>query len=302
MTSQVFQHDSCKWIDVQMPSAEELQALSSEYNLHPAAVKDCLAPMHLPKTEKIGDTIFMIARVYDFGSKPDSDTIQQLTNKVAIFIKKDLIITIHRRDEPFLQELRNKWGNGHNFNEESFDFLLNQLLDRVIHSFDKAINSATTELDAMEKVIFDGTKDDIIIRKMYVVKRRASVFKRMIFMTREMIEKYIKFVSSADPYTQDLVDSTHSCFFLAEELHENANNLLNLHLSLSSHRTNEVMSFLTIISLFFLPHTFIVGVYGMNFEFMPELKSKFGYLGVWILMVGIWVFLLILVKRRGWLK
>ncbi len=302
MITQIFQHGDSKWIDVQMPTAEELQTLSAEYHLHPAAVKDCLAPMHLPKTEKIGDTIFMIARVYDFNSQDESDTIQQLTNKVAIFIQKNLIITIHRRDEPFLKELRDKWGNGHNFNEESFDFLLNQLLDRVIHSFDKAINTATAELDAMEKTIFDGTKDDVIIRKMYVVKRRASVFKRMIFMSREMIEKYIKITASSDPYAQDLVDSTHSCFFLAEELHENANNLLNLHLSLSSHRTNEVMSLLTIISIFFLPHTFIVGVYGMNFEFMPELKSEYGYLGVWVLMVAIWIFLYIIVKKRGWLK
>ncbi len=304
MINQVFKspNSSFQWIDVQHPTPEELNELASRFDLHPASVKDCLAPMHLPKTEKIGNTIFLIARVYDVESKMDADSIQQLTNKVAIFIGEGFIITIHRRDEPFLIELRNKWGNGQNLDNENFTFLLNQLLDKTIHSFDKAIQEATVQLDDMEKIIFAGTKDDAIIRKMYMVKRRASVFKRIIFMTREMIEKYIKSSGSSDPYTLDLVDSANSCFFLAEELHENTNNLLNLHLSLSSHRTNEVMSLLTIISLFFLPHTFIVGVYGMNFEYMPELKSTMGYWAVWGVMILIWISLYIIVKRRGWLR
>jgi len=103
------------------------------------------------------------------------------------------------------------------------------------------------------------------------------------------------------PLLQNVKDDTHRLMFIAEQLSENVNHLLNLHVSLTSNRTNEVMRVLTVFSVFFMPITFIVGVYGMNFRYLPELEMQYGYFYVWLLMLGITAVLFIWFKRKGFL-
>jgi len=290
-----------EWIDVVAPTAEDYQLLSEKYDLHPAAVKDCLSPSHLPKYERIGDTAFIITRIHDESSINEADTIQRLTNKVAIFVSETFLITIHRKDEPFIGEVKGHWQHAGQLTNSSQAHLLNQLLSRILHTYDGALDQSDAELDRLEKRIFVDSKDPAIIKKLYVLKRRASVFKRMLLLTKETLQQFARFADVQDPFTQDLIDTVDSLFFNADELHENVSNLLNLHLSLASHRTNEVMGVLTIVSMLFLPLTFIVGLYGMNFQYMPELEYRYGYfwvIGVMILLAaGFYVFF----RRKGWL-
>ena len=292
-----------EWIDVVAPTADEYKELSEKYHLHPASVKDCLSPMHLPKYEKIDDTIFMITRIYDVHAQKEADDIQKLTNKVAFFLSDRFLVTIHRKDEPFLVNLKDKWKGFQNISSYSPHHVVNQLLHEITFTFAEAIRKATERLDDHEKLIFEGTKSPKLITDLYIVKRRASVFKRMLFLTRDSLDKFGKFSGFADPkdpFMQDVIENADTLFFQADELHENTNNLLNLHLSLSSHRTNEVMGVLTIISLFFLPQTFIVGLYGMNFKYMPELNAEYGYHTVIAIMVVLGVLTYYWTKKKGW--
>ena len=123
----------------------------------------------------------------------------------------------------------------------------------------------------------------------------------MLQLTRNTLEKFRRYDNEDDPFSNDLLETNDFLFFIAEGLHENVNNLINLHLSLASHQTNEVMGVLTIISVFFLPLTFIVGVYGMNFDHMPELHYKGSYFAVWGIMIGITVVIYFWFKRNKWL-
>ncbi|OQW95798.1 MAG: hypothetical protein BWK79_01170 [Beggiatoa sp. IS2] len=289
-----------EWVDVQRPTPEEYQMLVETYQLHPAAVKDCLAPLHLPKIEKMGEVLFLIIRVHDQTANNTADTVQQLTNKVAIFLSNRFIITIHRAGEPFLLQLREQWQE-RQADSNIAEYLFNQLIDKAIETFASALETATNHLDELEKVIFIKPKDHEIIYQMYTLKRRSSVFRRILFLTHEVIGKYAKLTSRQDPFTQDLIDSIGFFSFLAEELHENVTALLNLHLALSSHRTNDIMRFLTIFSVFFMPLTFIVGVYGMNFEYMPELKMPYGYLMTWIGMSLAVSVIYLWFKHKKWL-
>ena len=290
-----------EWIDVINPTTEDYNTLTEKYDLHPAAVKDCLSPNHLPKYERINDTAFLITRIYDNKSEIGADTIQQLTNKVALFISVDYLITIHRKEEDFINGIKEKWDDIKDFNHESPAKLLNQLLNKIIHTYDGALEKSTERLDRIEKIIFKDSKDPKLIREMYIIKRRASVFKRMIFLTKNTMEEYARFSDVQDPFTQDLIDTVESLHFEADELHENVQNLLNLHLSLASHRTNEVMGVLTIVSMLFLPLTFIVGLYGMNFQYMPELEYRYSYFIVIGVMLLMFFGSLIWFKKRRWL-
>ncbi len=293
--------ENFKWVDVVNPQPEDYEILTSKYNLHPAAVKDCLAPEHLPKYERIGESSFVIARIYDEGSQDAADTVQQLTNKVAMFITDEFIITIHRKDEPFIARAKEKWHNPSKLAERSPTYLINQLIYRSIKTYEGALYRSTERLDKVEKKIFADSKAPELIREMYIIKRRASVFKRMLLLSKDMLNQFARFSDVQDPFTQDLIDSADSMHFKADELHENVNNLLNLHLSLASHRTNEVMGVLTIVSMLFLPLTFIVGLYGMNFQYMPELNYKYSYFVVLVLMIIMVIVSYIWFRRKGWL-
>ncbi len=290
-----------EWVDVTSPTPEEYAELARKYDLHPAAVKDCLSPSHLPKYEKIGSTAFIITRIYDESSVDAADTIQRLTNKVAIFVSENFLLTIHRKEEPFFTELKQKWQGRGIADEESAAHLLNQLLSRIIHTYDGALDNAEESLDRLEKRIFHNSKDPEIIRGLYILKRRASVFKRMLQLTKETLQQFARFADVQDPFTQDLIDTADSLYFNADELNENVSNLLNLHLSLASHRTNEVMGMLTIVSMLFLPLTFIVGLYGMNFSYMPELQYRYSYFLVLFFMLVLAAGSYVYFRRKGWL-
>ncbi|MGB0525097.1 MAG: CorA family divalent cation transporter [Flammeovirgaceae bacterium] len=303
MITKIFNNpeENFEWLDVINPSQEDFDLLTEQYQLHPAAVKDCLSPLHLPKCEQIGHALFIILRYRDEAAGKEADDLRKLTNKVAVFVSEEFFITIHRRSEPFLEGLKDKWRNYQQVNDPTLRHLFNDFVHTIIYTFDTAMQEDTEQLDDYEKRIFEGEKGADIIRDLYIVKRRSSIFKRILFLTKGTLMEIQKYDNSEDPFSQDLSDSCETLFFFADGLHENVNNLLNLHLSLASHRTNEVMGVLTIFSVFFLPLTFIVGLYGMNFKYMPELEFELGYPIAIMIMLVITVLAYLWFKRKGWL-
>ena len=171
----------------------------------------------------------------------------------------------------------------------------------MLHTFEAALQVDAEQLDDYEKRIFKGEKGSDLIRDLYIIKRRSSIFKRILFLTKGTLSSLEKFYNSEDPFRKDLIDSCDTLYFFADGLHENVNNMLNLHISLASHRTNEVMGVLTIFSVFFLPLTFIVGLYGMNFKYMPELQFELGYPIVIMIMLIVTVLTYLWFKKKGWL-
>jgi magnesium transporter len=288
-----------QWIDVISPSDKDLRELVRQYKMPAAAVKDCMAAFHMPKVEPINDWTYFIVRYYDLYCEDDADTIQEITNKVAIFVNKDYILTIHRTGQPTLAQLANEWRQGSHTRYENSEHFTYKLLDMLLKTYELGMNQASERLDAYEKEVFQVMKDGSIFERLYQLKRRGSVFKRMLYLTKELIHSYMKH-SNDYPLAHHNIEFADSLYYRVDELHENANNLINLRLSLASHRTNEIMGILTIFSVFFLPLTFIVGVYGMNFKFMPELESDNGYGIVWIVMITIVAGIYIWFKKKGW--
>jgi magnesium transporter len=290
-----------RWVDVISPTDKDFEELSTRYNLHPAAVKDCLSPMHLPKCELISGVVFMVLRLYDHKAADDADDVGELTNKMAIFSSDRFLITIHRKNAVYLTDLKRDWGDLRQIPDPSRSHLFNEIIDNVLHTYDSALLQDTQKLDLLEKRIFDEGKNKSLIWDLYLVKRRVSIFQRMLQLTRSTLEKFRRYDIEDDPFSNDLLETADLLFFTADNLHENTNNLINLHLSLVSHRSNEVMGVLTMISVFFLPLTFIVGVYGMNFEYMPELKHPASYFVVWGIMIGITAGIYVWFRRNKWL-
>jgi magnesium transporter len=126
--------------------------------------------------------------------------------------------------------------------------------------------------------------------------------RRMLSHTLDAVQKLVPASEPTAPLYQDIRENAQSVHAYADELLEEVNSLLSIQLALASHRTNEVVRVLTVFSVFFLPLTFIVGIYGMNFEFMPELNERWGYPGVLAAMGLVTLVIYTWFRRRGWLR
>lgn len=297
------------WIDLVDPTEKDLKALAKEYHLNRHAVLDCMDPEHLPKFERFDNISFLILRYYDQECPQSADTVQELTRKVAIFFADQLLITIHRKDSEFFKKLRTRTQLPYEQNVELPSNLFFEILESAIETYHIPVDIASDQLEHIEMGIFEAQGSrPFDIKSGYFLKRRASVFKRILRSTSDILPKLAQSGVSHGHFN-NVKEELEKLHFNADEMNDNVAGLLNLHLSLSaqrtneaSHRTNEVMRVLTVVSLFFLPLNFIAGIYGMNFEFMPELKWQYGYYFALLTMGVVGMSFYMWFGRKGWLK
>ncbi len=295
-----------EWIDVVDPSQSELETLGEKYRLSTNTVQDALDPEHLPKYEQLeGGMHFFIVRSYDDDSTYEADTVQELTRKVAVFYSDQFVLTIHRKDQPYMVRLRNRWSNRpHSPNPKAryHGRIVLDILRELVGTYENPMDLSQASLEVQETQIFMEQGSRRVVEDLYYAKRKAFVYRRMLRLAMDLIPKLSPSLAVPKALEQDLLETGERLSFHAEQLLENVNQLLNVHISLSSNRSNEVMRVLTIFSVFFMPLTFIVGVYGMNFQFMPELAHPWGYRGVWIFMISVCVAIFGWFRHKGWLN
>jgi magnesium transporter len=296
------------WVDVVNPSPGELGEVARQYHLHSTSVEDSLEPEHLPKYERFGSTTFIIVRAIDSAALPDCSSVREMTRKVAIFYGPEFLITIHRSEQPFLTEIIDEYVSaspppGTSERRKGFmPRLLIDLINAAINTYEKPLTAAEAAIDAFEDTVFGEHEFTPLLRRIYLEKRRVTQMRRMLSHTRDVVQKLVPASEPTAPLYQDLRENAESMHSYADELVEDVNNLLSIQLALASHRTNEVVRVLTVFSVFFLPLTFIVGVYGMNFKYMPELSERWGYPAVLAGMAVVTVAIYIWFRRRGWLR
>ncbi|HPI80524.1 MAG TPA: CorA family divalent cation transporter [Cyclobacteriaceae bacterium] len=286
-----------EWIDITNPGKEELNEVAARYDLHKALVEDSLQPEHLPKFEMVADTQFIILRVYSNLVPPEADTVQEITDKIAIFFGHSFLITIHREGFPFLVEIKNRY-----VDKGKCPTPL-QLLFRIIYAglatYNKPIAALAQELDFYEPKVFLQEKANSLLKNLYYIKRKASVMDFVFDLSRSILENLKGKIAST--HFNQLKDEILLLQSNTRHVVDNVANLLNVYISLSSQRTNEVVRVLTVFSVFFMPLTFIVGIYGMNFAFMPELRWPYGYFYAMGLMVLVTLVIYLWFKKKGWL-
>lgn len=284
-----------KWIDVQGPTMEELKQISREYKLHRYTVMDCLQPDHLPKQENLGNMQFVITRFLIENQPTKAHTIQEISSKIAIFYNAELVITVHRLKQPFLKTIRAKKGSC-----KSSSSLITSIIWHVLHSYDQPALNVSQSIDDYEETVFMKPLTKELLQDLYLMRRKASVCLKLLLLTQEVINK-IPYLDNDATILQDAKDLHLKLITLFEQAHEDSTHLLDIYLSLSSRNSNEVMKVLTIFSVFLLPPTFIVGLYGMNFDYMPELHHRFAYPAVLTIIVVLTGIIYFWFKRKKWL-
>ena len=286
------------WVDILNPSGEEMEELSKKYFLNEHIVRDCMQPEHLPKYELVDDVHFLILRFYS--PEPDKPiaTIQQLTNKIAIFYTEKFIITIHKSEAIFLNDIRIKFIEPKKCS--SVTDLVVKIIWHALETFDTPANSLSEKVDFYESQVMLKKHCEDQVQALYLIKHQASVSQKVLVLMAEPINhQHPK--KQEQPAVQDMKDQYLKILTLYNQLLDDVNNLMNLSMSFSARRTNEVMRVLTIFSVFFMPLTFIAGIYGMNFKFMPELGSRWGYPSVLLFMALVTFIIYVWFKRKRWL-
>ncbi|HEX3276404.1 MAG TPA: CorA family divalent cation transporter [Gemmatimonadales bacterium] len=298
------------WLDVVNPSPAELDQVAQAHGLQPTSVKDCLDPEHLPKFEQFESYSFVILRTFDQQSEATCATIQELTRKLAIFSGDGFLITIHRSEQPWLQAVESRVsaaGSPKPGKDSLQAYLLTQVLNAAVDTFLPPMERIEGRIDAFEALVFGGHDADARafaedLREIHLLKRQVTLIKRLLWRTLDVVQRLSPASGRAATLYRDVQENVESFHFYADELLDDANTVLNVQLALAAHRTGEVMRILTVFSVFFLPLTFLVGVYGMNFDFMPELRSRWGYPMVLAAMGGITLTIYLWFRRRGWLR
>lgn len=285
------------WIDIKQPTKAELTEIAEQFGLHAALVEACLQPDHLPKHEAVGDNQFLILRAYNEEVSPHADTIQEVTDKIAVFLGTGFLITIHRPEFSFLQRINIEFvATG---KCTSPYHVLYRIFSDVLSSYDRPLTELTRSIDVYEPKIFLQHKTPTLLKDLYFTKRQATVIDSVLELSLT-IQESLKGKISPTHYNH-LKDEFLRLRTTTRQVVDNVSNLLNIYLSLSTQRTNEVMRLLTVFSVFFMPLMLVVGIYGMNFDFMPELRWQYGYLYAILFMAGVTVCIYFWFRRKGWM-
>ncbi|MGA9294276.1 MAG: magnesium/cobalt transporter CorA [Ignavibacteriaceae bacterium] len=296
------------WINVVgLHDINILDKIGIIFNIHPLVLEDILNVSHNPKIEEYDSYLFIVVKMINYIDNSNKLDIEQ----VSLIIGKNYIITFQEKNgdvfDPIRERIRTAKGMIRKYSE---DYLAYRILDSIIDNYFSVLECFDDRIEDIEDQILTDP-DESSLEEIHHLRKELIKLRRAVSPLREMIftiekEKFNLIQKTTFVYLRDLSDHVKQIIDTIENYREFINGLLEVYLSNASHRMNEVVKLLTIISTIFIPLTFIVGIYGMNFRTdasrwnMPELDWAFGYPFVMIMMVVIAVTLIIFFKKKRW--
>ncbi|ASK30075.1 magnesium transporter CorA [Chryseobacterium sp. T16E-39] len=294
----IYRDSHCEWVDVEAPTAEDLQFLHERYEINNLLLEDTLDPNHLPKYEEDGNVKFFLLRESTELERKNLNTISDISTKIGIFILGNTIITVHRMKTKSISETKKQLSADQTSTSPEKVALMIALL--IMKSFDDESISLLETMDNIENEIFlKNTNHTTQIRRLYKLKRKSGLNSRVLIISTDAVDKF-KLLNLQDSEFVDLKDKHKDVVADFDHLNIQITNLISMFLALSDQKANQVMKVLAIYSVYFLPITFIAGVYGMNFDNMPELHHKHGYYFTLGLMALIVIVTFIYARRKQW--
>jgi magnesium transporter len=295
------------WLHVQgHPSGDQLARIGEAYQLHALALEDVHNTGQRPKVEEYDDQIFVILALPHFADD------EVLVHQVSFFLAADFVLSFcDGPSDPFEPVVKRLQQNVGKLRSHGSDYLLYTLVDAVIDQGFPVLETFGLELEEIEEQIV-GKPGRETLTRIHNIKRELILLRRMLWPQREILNALThqerKLIAEDTlVYLRDCYDHTIQIMDLLETYRDMSVSLLDIYLSSVSNRLNEIMRLLTVIATIFIPLTFIVGVYGMNFSnptspwSMPELHWYYGYPLVWLLMIIIAIAMLLFFRRRHWL-
>lgn len=295
------------WIHVQgAPDSATLRTLSQAFDIHELYLEDILNTGHRAKLEVNEVHAFVILSLPRFENK------QIVTEQVCLFLSDHTVVSFCTGElDPFLlvRERIRKPTSKHR--QRGGDYLAYTLIDTIVDHAFPVVETLAEDIQVLEDKLLEKP-EKAIVQEIYFLMRQLLLLRRRLWPQRDIVSQLQRddnlelLADDTRIYLRDCYDHCVNITELLETYHEIASGMLDIYLSNATHRLNEVMRVLTVISVLFIPPTFLVGVYGMNFDpgasslNMPELASPYGYLFVWIAIVGMMGGMLIYFRKKTW--
>lgn len=301
VTPQIDEH-KVHWININgLADLDFIQHVGTYFQLDNLILEDVVNTDQRPKIEFFEDCVFIVLKMLSFNSQTNLIEAEQLSlvlknNCVVCFQEKkgDVFETIRKR-------IRNKKGR---IRSKKADYLMYALMDAVVDHYFILIDQIAEKIeDADEQIINDPSAD--LLETIHALKREMIFLKKSTRPMLELVKNLIKeeadfFEEGSEKYLRDVLDHIKQINETLDSYREMISHLFDVYMSVLGHKTNQAMKVLTLIATIFIPLTFIVGVYGMNFEWMPELKWKWGYPLAWLTMLGCTLGSIFYFKKKKW--
>ena len=291
------------WVDVEAPTDEEWNTLTEQFGFHPLAMEDARKQNQRAKADEYPGYLFLSMRAW-IGVQNDMDDMQEVTDEIDVFLGPNYLVTIHQNVCSAVNETRRRWELHPDLISDQPGFLLYELLDTVVDDFFPAIDAMDVEIDKLETMIYSptGTHD---VAPALRLKKRLLLLRQTIAPMRDLLNHLLRADQSVIPadariYYQDVYD--HALRQVEQvDLHRDMlTGVLDAMMAQTSNRLNQVMKTMTAVSTILMSASLITGVYGLNFENMPELKTHNGYFWALGAMGAVALILSIFFRRIKW--
>jgi magnesium transporter len=293
------------WIDMMAPTPEEYTlVLEKTFNFHPLSIEDAIKDVHVPKVDDYGQYLYLVFHTFLLGKeRMDIDT-----NELDVFLGANFLVTIHGEPRPSIDKIwEEDFHRSHGLARGSA-FLLYELLDRQIDGYIPLFEQFEERIEELGDLIFHKPTSDenAILNDILTAKSSALRLRRILSPQRELLKRlawndYTVIPGEVRIYFQDVYDHLVRLTDLADSMRDLISSTIETHLALANNRMNEIMKVLTIISTTFIPLSFLASIYGMTFEYMPELGMRWTYPLMWLIFIGVGVTMLWFFRRRKWL-
>jgi len=293
---------SISWINIDgVHQVEVIEKLGHHFVLHPLLQEDVVNTHQRPKFDEFEDHLFIVLRMFFFNEEENELEGEQ----ISLIVGANFVISFQERQGDVFEQVRERLRNGRGrIRKKGSDYLAYSLIDAIVDSYYNILERLGESIETLqEQLVAEPKRKDLQI--IQHLKRDMLFFRKSVYPLREVVGGLAKSESTLVKedvlvYVRDVYDHVIQAIDTIETFRDMLSAMMDIYLSSLSNRMNEVMKVLTIIATIFIPMTFLAGVYGMNFKYMPELEWRYAYLFFWIVVSGVLIAMVAYFKRKKW--
>ncbi|MBN2162862.1 MAG: magnesium/cobalt transporter CorA [Pontiellaceae bacterium] len=296
------QSEAVSWINVDgLNDASSVERIGELFNIHPLVLEDVLHTTQRPKLEDNGTYLFLVVRMLYIpeGSK------EVQSEQLSFILTENALITFQECAGDVFESVRERIRNSHGrIRKMGVDYLLYALMDAIVDGYFLIMESTGEQIEAIEQSMMEDPSA-VLLNQLYHMKRELLYLRKSVWPLREAIGALERGESAlltekTSAYIRDLYDHTIQVIDTVETFRDMLSGVQDLYLSSMGQKTNQVMQVLTIIATIFIPLTFVAGIYGMNFDYIPELHWKYSYFAFWGVILLMTLGMVIYFRRQKW--
>ena len=296
--------DSITWVIVEgLANVDIVERIGVMFDIHQLVLEDILNTHQRPKFEEYDDYLYIVLKCL----LPDSDTFSVSYEQISLLVLNDFVFMFKEKQDDIFQSVQQRIRTSKSrLREQGADYLAYAILDHVVDQCFILIDSLDEAVTSLEDRLLESDPTKDMLNQIQRLKREIISIRRHVSPIRELLAGMLRSESElinekTHIYLRDVSDHTIRVIESIESYRDILTGLLDIYISSVSNKMNEIMKVLTVFASIFIPLTFLVGIYGMNFKHMPELEWKWAYPSLWVVFIVVPIVLLVYFKRKKWL-